>query len=748
MIKMCCQPRENVSGFKTIPTTIEEHEEFTPNVELEYYQEPIDPQEHLIPTTTEHDGRVQTLAPRSFTKVLFDDENTEEDEVSSGDDIIDDEEFKKNSEHHRLMVMDKRRNPSEHVIISERLDLDAPYTPPVHAKSEKQIEKLSAALLNCFIFQDIPQKNFASVIAAFERQKFEKGAVVIKEGDFVEPDQPGIFVLNKGSLDVYKKDKITGASKKLTKGYSKTGDIFGELACLYNQPRAVTVIATANCTVWSLQRAAFSNLVRLGWRNEMLELEEFIGKVELLKGLTKIERSRIADAMATTVYDVGERIITEGDIGDEFYIISHGKCVALKGDLVVKEYAEHEYFGELALINNAPRGASIIAIAETKVAHIKKDSFKRLLGSMDDILQRKSTYQDEEIAAPMDQVHEMSSDESDDLDEEERARRTETRAKAERKDAVVGESWVHDPNWVSPVYPKSDVQRKRLAVVLSRSFIFRALNPTDVNRVIDAFFEHRPKMNEVIITQGDEVSNTEPGLFVIEKGTYNVHKSENLPLKVIDIERQPSAGCCEPEELRAFEPEQVKKKYGPLVFAYGKTGQYFGELALLYNAPRAASVIATSPWGVMWSISREVFNNVVKSAMLLEKERGEKMLKRVVPFNSLPDAERNKVADVVKPVSYLQGEYVIRRGDQGDDMFILEEGLAVASIEGKVVKNYRSGDYFGERALLKDEPREADIIAVTDCRILALDKACFNRLLQPLRAAFEEKVKTYDKIFS
>ena len=62
--------------------------------------------------------------------------------------------------------------------------------------------------------------------------------------------------------------------------------------------------------------------------------------------------------------------------------------------LKVKEYKEGDYFGELALLKNTPRAATIIAKSELKLALIDRDSFMSLLGPLDTILKRNmSVYQ-------------------------------------------------------------------------------------------------------------------------------------------------------------------------------------------------------------------------------------------------------------------------------------------------------------------------------------------------------------------
>jgi len=56
-------------------------------------------------------------------------------------------------------------------------------------------------------------------------------------------------------------------------------------------------------------------------------------------------------------------------------------------------------------------------------------------------------------------------------------------------------------------------------------------------------------------------------------------------------------------------------------------------------------------------------------------------------------------------------------------------GTAVAKKDGRDVMNYVEGSFFGELALLKNEPRAATVEATTKCQLLSLERAAFNRLL-------------------
>lgn len=85
-----------------------------------------------------------------------------------------------------------------------------------------------------------------------------------------------------------------------------------------------------------------------------------------------------------------------GQEGDNFYLIQEGTCEALKNEEVVFKYKENDYFGELALLGNGGVRQATIRVTsdELKVVFLSKDSFKRLLGPIEDILLRnKEKYQ-------------------------------------------------------------------------------------------------------------------------------------------------------------------------------------------------------------------------------------------------------------------------------------------------------------------------------------------------------------------
>ena len=106
------------------------------------------------------------------------------------------------------------------------------------------------------------------------------------------------------------------------------------------------------------------------------------------------EKEQLCDTLKEEEFAANSYIVNQGEQGDRFYIIAEGKLIAEKkedGSTVCKkvfEYKEGDYFGEIALVKNTVRQASIKAETDCRVVSIDRDAFKRLLGPMEDILQR------------------------------------------------------------------------------------------------------------------------------------------------------------------------------------------------------------------------------------------------------------------------------------------------------------------------------------------------------------------------
>jgi len=310
-------------------------------------------------------------------------------------------------------------------------------------------------------------------------------------------------------------------------------------------------------------------------------------------------------------------------------------------------------------------------------------------------------------------AHDESEDgfSDDEMDEAEFLKRTTKFTPQKCRMTVCGETTKVSPNWISPEFAKSPRARERIRHACARNFLFDSLAEKTNEKLINAFREHRCEAGRAIITEGADVLAEDPGLFILESGHLEVYK--NIP-------------------------GGDKQK----VHEYSEVGQSFGELALLYNCPRQATVISSVPT-ILWSIDRNTFNVLVKSQAMMEKRRYESFLGSVSVFEGINDIDRAKLADVLRPMSFKDGDVIFRCGEAGSNFFLIVEGRVTVTKRGQEVFEYGEGDYFGERALLKDEPRAADVQAITELKLLALDRLSFERILGPLDRIWAERMASY-----
>ena len=126
----------------------------------------------------------------------------------------------------------------------------------------------------------------------------------------------------------------------------------------------------------------------------------------------------------------------------------------------------------------------------------------------------------------------------------------------------------------------------------------------------------------------------------------------------------------------------------------------------------------------------------------------DEFLKAVPLLSHMDSYERVTISDAFVQKKWKKGDNVIIEGDIGNDFYFVVKGncAAVKMIDGslKEVMQYKEGDYFGERALIKNEPRAASIVVKSEfCETVSLDKDCFTRTLGSLEDMFQSKMDIY-----
>lgn len=256
------------------------------------------------------------------------------------------------------------------------------FTPPVHPKSDEQKTQIMGVLKSSFLFKSLEDKALNTVVDAVISKTVEPGSRIIQEGE----DGDVMFVIMDGTFEC--KKKLDGEEKVV-----KTcgpGDFFGELSLLYNCPRAASVEAQGAASVCQLDRETFNHIVRDASMQKREFYEEFLKGVPLLEKLGTYERAQLADCLTTQRFNAGDVIINQGEEGDRFYLVEEGQLSATKNGSEVMSYKRGDYFGELSLIQNDVRAATVTATSDGALCWINTKSFKSLLGGVEDMMKSKA----------------------------------------------------------------------------------------------------------------------------------------------------------------------------------------------------------------------------------------------------------------------------------------------------------------------------------------------------------------------
>ncbi|XP_077085972.1 protein kinase, cAMP-dependent, regulatory, type II, alpha, B [Siphateles boraxobius] len=338
----------------------------------------------------------QDSAPTDEEEEEHGEEKEEEEEEE--DDFPDDFTFKApppSKCNRRVSVCAEAYNPDED-------EDEAGESKVIHYKTKAQHQRLQEACRDILLFKTLEQDQFAEVLDSMFEVLVKPHDSIINQGD----DGDNFYVIERGVFDILiQKD----GSSCCVGRYDNKGS-FGELALMYNTPRAATIRAAQEGALWALDRATFHRLIVRNNAKKRKMYERFIESVPLLKSLQLSERMKIVDVLGMKSFRDGELIIRQGDSADCFYIVESGEVRIMirsrtsagqrsEQELEVARCTRGQYFGELALVTNKPRAASVYAAGETRCLVIDVQAFERLLGSCKQILKRNIWQYEQQLMA-------------------------------------------------------------------------------------------------------------------------------------------------------------------------------------------------------------------------------------------------------------------------------------------------------------------------------------------------------------
>lgn len=243
------------------------------------------------------------------------------------------------------------------------------------------------------LFENDEEAELVELIDLFKPVSKKKGQTVIRQGEKGDT----FYVVQSGSLSIQVQSGKGKDTRVMNCGQYSKGAAFGELALIFDSPRAATITATSTCQLWCLERQAYR--LRIG----QLRYKEREDKLNFIRGCTLrgrnfcdiFDASQIEDlscVVKTDKYKQGSVLMREGEVSDTLYIIRSGTVERFKRshDGKIGSLNEGQTFGTNALLRVMPSPETYIASTDVVVYYLTHHDFETMCGTMQDVLDGRS----------------------------------------------------------------------------------------------------------------------------------------------------------------------------------------------------------------------------------------------------------------------------------------------------------------------------------------------------------------------
>ncbi len=253
-------------------------------------------------------------------------------------------------------------------------------TPTVVPKSfTPDFSQVQDALSSNPLFVQLSEEAIGELANQASAFSFAKGDTIIKEGDWGE----SFYMLNEGDVEII---HTAPSGVETTVATLHTGDSFGEMALVESEPRNATVRALGNVSVCKVGRTAF--LAALENANldhakitTTLRSTSVLRQSELFRGLSPCSLNKLLSLCSRQTVARGEVLAKEGEDGDHFFIIESGSVdVNQQGQSEpIATLGAGDFFGEIALLANVPRTATVTTTQESILLTLNRKDFKDVM---------------------------------------------------------------------------------------------------------------------------------------------------------------------------------------------------------------------------------------------------------------------------------------------------------------------------------------------------------------------------------
>jgi CRP-like cAMP-binding protein len=228
------------------------------------------------------------------------------------------------------------------------------------------------------LFDDVPEDVLSELAGRVRLRSFSAGQPVVRQGERAE----GFYVVRKGVLRVVEEDPSTGEELRTLRSLGR-GEAFGEVGLAEAASRAATVRAARDVEVFEIDKGTFGELLA-----GILQAPRFaptmqsVAEVRKMASFSHMETDELVELVEQGEWvnvAPGEAIVEQGEEGDAFFAISSGQVEVSQDHQSVRTMGPGAHFGEIALLLDVPRTATVRAITPVRAFRLRREGFDKLV---------------------------------------------------------------------------------------------------------------------------------------------------------------------------------------------------------------------------------------------------------------------------------------------------------------------------------------------------------------------------------
>ena len=248
----------------------------------------------------------------------------------------------------------------------------------VRFRFERSWRVEAAALIDALpAFNDLDEALLSDLAGRVEVVSVGDGQTVFRRGDQAD----AFYVVRSGAIRIEDEQPDNGDTVVLTT--LGRGDAFGELGLLGSAPRAATARADGRTTLFRIDKAAFDRLladdITAPTFAPTMQAYAELRSLPVFRTLSTADLASVLSHGSWRTAAPGEVLIREGDPGDAFYALGAGRVDVIREGEVVAALGPGEHFGDVALLTDAPRNATVVTHTPSRIFRLDREGFQRVV---------------------------------------------------------------------------------------------------------------------------------------------------------------------------------------------------------------------------------------------------------------------------------------------------------------------------------------------------------------------------------